>query len=144
MLDLTESEPQIPVLPDQLDADPWLLNVVNGTLDLRTGELRPQRRLDLLTKMAPVIYDPGALCPTWEAFLWRIMGGNQDLIDFLQRAIGYSLTGDTTEQCLFVLHGTGANGKSTLLEALWAMLGEEYAVTDPARKPDGQERRRDP
>jgi putative DNA primase/helicase len=128
MLKLAESEPGIPILPGDLDADPWLFNVLNGTLDLRTGQLREHRRGDMLTKMSPVFYEPDADCPTWLAFLERIMAGDQDLIAYLQRVIGYSLTGDTSEQALFVFHGTGANGKSTLLEAIHEMLGQDYAL----------------
>jgi len=128
MLDLANSEPSIPVLPDRLDMDPWALNVLNGTVDLRTGQLREHRRQDLVTKLAPVVYDPDAACPTWERFLLEVMNGDQDLIGFLQRAIGYTLTGDTSEQVLFILHGKGANGKSTLLETLRAMLGDEYTI----------------
>ncbi len=100
------------------------MNVSNGTLDLRTGELRPHRREDWLTKITPIVYDPEASCPQWHAFLRCILAGRQDVIDFLQRAIGYSLTGDTSEQCLFLLHGTGANGKSTFLEIARALLGD--------------------
>lgn len=128
MLDLANSEAGIPVLPEQLDADPWLLNVANGTLDLRTGQLRAHRRDDQITKLAPVPYDPDALCPTWERFLLEVMNHDQELVSFLQRAIGYTLTGDTAEQVIFILHGKGANGKSTLLETLRAMLGEDYTV----------------
>jgi putative DNA primase/helicase len=128
MLDLANSEPGIPVLPDQLDANPWTLNVLNGAVDLRTGQLWPHRRQDLLTKLAPVAYDPDALCPTWDRFLLEVMNGDQDLVSFLQRAIGYTLTGDTSEQVIFILHGKGANGKSTLLETLRAMLGDDYTV----------------
>jgi putative DNA primase/helicase len=128
MLTLAESEPGIHVLPAQLDADPWLINVLNGTFDLRSGELREHDRRHLLTKVAPVFYEPSATCPTWDAFLTRIMGGNADLISFLQRIAGYSLTGDVSEQVLFLLYGTGANGKSTFLETLRAMIGEEYAL----------------
>lgn len=114
----------VPILPDALDADPWLLNVDNGTLDLRSGELRAHRRADHITRLAPVDHDPNATAPTWAAFLQRIFAGDRDLIGFLQRAVGYSLTGDTGEQVFFILHGTGANGKSTLLEALAAMMGD--------------------
>lgn len=113
-----------PVLPEHLDQDPWLLNVQNGTLDLHTGELRSHQREDLLTKLVLVAYDSAASCPTWEAFLERILAGRQDVIDFLQRAIGYSLTGDTSEQCLFLLYGIGANGKSTCLEVVHKLLGD--------------------
>lgn len=120
-----------PVLPEQLDTDPWVLNTLSGTLDLRSGELRPHRPEDLLTKLAPVEYDADAGCPRWLAFLDRIMGGNAELIGFLQRAIGYSLTGSTREQVLFVLHGGGSNGKSTFVETLRAGLGD-YAMQSPA------------
>jgi len=75
MVDLAKSEPSIPITPDQLDTNPWLLNVENGTIDLRTGDLRKHRREDLITKLAPVAYDPSARCPTWDAFLLKIMGG---------------------------------------------------------------------
>jgi putative DNA primase/helicase len=115
------------VAPDALDAGSWLLNVENGTLDLRTGELRPHRRDDLITKIAAVDHDSRATCPTWLAFLDRVLGGSQELAAFLQRAIGYSLTGEATEQVLFLLYGTGANGKSTFLETARALLGE-YAI----------------
>lgn len=121
---LTLAQMDAPVLPDQLDSDPWLLNVGNGMIDLRTGQLHPHRQADLLTKIASASYDSSASCPTWEKFLENIMGRNQEAVEFLWRAIGYSLTGDTRENCLFLLHGDGANGKTTLLETLRAVLGE--------------------
>lgn len=124
MIRLAESEPGIPVLPDDFDADPWSLNVQNGTLDLRTGELRPHSRDDLMTKVVAAEYREDASCPLWTAFLERIMGGNEALIAYLQRVVGYALTGDTREQCLFMLYGTGANGKSTFLETLRALFGD--------------------
>lgn len=130
MVKLSRSEPGISIQPDDLDADPWLLNVQNGTLDLRTGTLRPHRRKDLNTKLAPVEYSPAARCPQWEAFLQRIMGGQEELIHFLQRAIGYALTGSIIEQALFILYGTGANGKSTLLEIVRALLGDYAQQAD--------------
>lgn len=113
----------VPVRPDDLDRDPWLLNCLNGTLDLRTGGLLPHRREDLITKLVPVEYDRHAHCITWLDFLNKIMNGSQPLIAFLQRSIGYALTGSTQEQVMFILHGTGANGKSTFLEAVSSMLG---------------------
>ncbi|MDR4469061.1 MAG: phage/plasmid primase, P4 family [Nitrospira sp.] len=124
MVDLAKCEPGIPVSPDELDADPWLLAVCNGTVDLRTGELKVARREDRITKSAPVIYEPKACCPTWEKFLSRVFEENAELIRYVQQAIGYSLTGSTQEQVLFVLYGTGANGKSTLLNTVSALLGE--------------------
>src|SRR5260370_25135529 len=107
------SEPAVPVLPADLDRDGMLLNVLNGTIDLRTGKLREHRRSDLLTKLAPVEYNPEAKCPTWLRFLDRIMEGNAALIGYLQRVGGYSLTGDASEQALWFFYGSGANGKST-------------------------------
>lgn len=128
MIALAQSEPEVPVLIDDMDANPWLLNCNNGTIDLRTGELGPHRRTDLITKLVPVDYDPEAECPLWGAFLDTSMDGNKNLMGFLARALGYSLTGDTSEQALFLLYGTGANGKSTFLEVNRALLGE-YAQT---------------
>ena len=114
--------------PKEFDADDWLLNLENGVLNLRTLELLPHDPSLMLTKLAPVVYDPTADCPRWKAFLQRIFDGNERLIRFVQRAVGYSLTGSTREQCLFFLYGTGANGKSTFLEVIRALLGD-YAAT---------------
>lgn len=97
---------------------------MNGTIDLRTAVLRPHHRADFLTKRAPVVYDDRATCPVWDAFLHRIMHENTDLMRFLQKAFGYALTGSTREQCLFLLYGIGANGKSTLIDILLALLGD--------------------
>ncbi len=113
-----------------LDVNPFLLNVQNGTVDLRTGQLGPHRREDFLSKLAPTVYEETAVAPTWLSFLDRIFAGKSDLIGFVQRAIGYSLTADVSEQCLFICFGGGANGKSTLLEALRAALGD-YARAAP-------------
>jgi putative DNA primase/helicase len=124
------SEPGIAITTDELDANPWLLNCANCTLDLRTGERGPHDRADLLTKRIPVAYDPLAQCPTFLAFLDAIMAHRPNLIEFLQRAIGYSLTGDIREQVFFILHGSGANGKSTLLNILGELLGDYAQQTD--------------
>jgi putative DNA primase/helicase len=129
MIALARSEPGIAITPEELDADPWALNLSNGTVDLRTGELREHRREDLITKIAPVAYDPDAPAPVWEAFLERVLP-SEDLRAFVQQAAGYSATGDTSEQCLFINHGTGANGKSTYQEAIAAALGD-YAMRAP-------------
>jgi putative DNA primase/helicase len=130
MVSLAASEPGIPVLPEQLDTDPWVLNCLNGVLDLRSGNLGEHRRELLCTKLAPVAYDPRATCPMWGTFLECIMGGNLELIGFLQRAVGYSLTGDTSDDIVFILYGRGGNGKSTCLEVLRATLGD-YAQQTP-------------
>lgn len=105
-----------------LDSDPWKLNVENGTIDLRTGELSPHKREDLITKLVETEYDPEAVCPTWDRFLDDIMGENQGLISFLQKVVGYALTGDCSEQCFFIFHGSGSNGKSTFIETIHALL----------------------
>jgi len=124
MIKLAESEEGIAISPDELDLNPWLLNCRNGTIDLRTGELKEHDKGDLITKSIPVIYDPNAKCLKWLKFLDRIMGGNQELISFLQRAVGYTLTGATREQCFFILHGDGANGKSTFIKTIGSLLGD--------------------
>jgi putative DNA primase/helicase len=127
MVDLARSD--VPVMPDELDASPDLLNTESGTIELRTGELREHRREDLITKLAPAEYRPDALAPAWEAFLERVLPG-EELREFVQRASGYSATGDVSEQCMFINHGSGANGKSTFQEAIAAALGD-YAMRAP-------------
>jgi putative DNA primase/helicase len=129
MIALARSEPGIAISPEELDADPWSLTTPNGTLDLRTGALTNHRREDHITKASPVKYDPNAAAPTWTAFLERILPG-EELRAFVQRAVGYSATGDTSEQCMMINHGTGANGKSTFQEAIAAALGD-YAMRAP-------------
>lgn len=124
MIELAQTEESIPVSMDALDRDPWALNVLNGTLDLRTGELRPHDPADLMTRLVPVDYDPLEDCPTFLTYLTHIMAGKTDLVQFLQRAIGYSLTGLTVERCMFILWGGGKNGKSTLLDTLLELLAD--------------------
>jgi putative DNA primase/helicase len=130
MLSLAASDAGIQITPEQLDDDPWSLTCQNGTLDLRTGTLHAHRRSALLSKITPIAYDQSAPCPRFQQFLARIFAGDEPVIRFLQKAVGYSLTGDTSEQVMFLLYGTGANGKTTLLKVLMAMLGE-YALMTP-------------
>jgi putative DNA primase/helicase len=125
-----QSEPGIPVMPEQFDPDPFLLNCANGTVDLRTGELRPHRREDLITRLCPVRYEAAARSALWERFLDDVTGGDPDLKAFLQRAVGYSLTGDVTEEVLFFVHGPGRSGKSTFLEAVKGTLGDYAKSAD--------------
>jgi len=120
MLELAKSE--VPISPDELDADPWLLNVANGTLDLRGGELREHRREDLLTKMAGADYHPDAEAQLWTATLERVLP-SPALRAFFKKLCGYAITGDVSEHILAVLFGTGANGKSTILNALLEAVG---------------------
>jgi putative DNA primase/helicase len=124
LVELAKSEPAIPASIEMLDANPWLLNCLNGAIDLRSGKLLPHDRHNLCTKQVPVEFTPEAECPMWKVFLNRIMAENKQLISFLQRAVGYSLTGMTTEQVLFILYGTGANGKSTFVESVRSLLGD--------------------
>jgi putative DNA primase/helicase len=123
MIELAQSEDAIPVKTEDLDRDKWLLNCDNGTLNLKTCELWVHRKEDYITKKINVSYNPDATCPTWERFLNRIFNGSQDMIKFVQKAIGYSLTGSTREQCLFILYGTGQNGKSTFITTINNILG---------------------
>jgi putative DNA primase/helicase len=129
-LTLASTEPGIALAADDLDRDPWLFNVANGTLDLRSGELREHRRSDLATCLSPVVYDPDAYSATWEDFLLEACGGNAELVGFLRRSTGYSLTGLTTEEKLFFAHGPGGTGKSTFLEALKGVFGAYSRTTD--------------
>ncbi len=130
LLSLAQTEQSIAVTGKILDSDPWLLNVLNGTLDLRTGELRPHERRDLITKIVPVLYDAAAECPEWFKFLDRIMAGSSGLISYLQKLAGYCLTGDTREKCLPVLHGGGDNGKTIFTATLAGLLGD-YSQETP-------------
>lgn len=129
------------ITPEHLDRDPWLLACDNGTIDLRSGKLLAHRRSDLITKLSPASYDLEAECPRWLDFLHTVTAGDQDLINFLQRAIGYSLTGITSERVLFFLYGHGRNGKSKFLEVLRALLAGYAAQADSStfleRKSDG-------
>ena len=124
LIDLAKSEPGISVDIDQLDKDHWLLNVLNGVIDLRTGKLLLHDPERLITKMAPVTFDMNATCPTFENFLKEILNNDQQLIRFIQRTVGYLLTGEVSEQAIVFFWGTGANGKSTLLNVLRDILGD--------------------
>jgi putative DNA primase/helicase len=107
----------------QFDRKSFLLTVANGTIDLTNGQLSPALPEDLITKATEAVYDPNATAPRWLEFLDEVFSGDADLIAYVQRAVGYSLTGDTREQCLFILFGVGANGKSTFVETLCKLLG---------------------
>jgi putative DNA primase/helicase len=128
MLELARAEPGVPVLPADLDHDPWLLACPNGTLELRTGTLREHRRADLITRLCPTPYRTGAPCPLWLKFLRAVFKGDAALIDFLRRLLGYALTGDVREHVLPIFWGDGANGKSTLITAVLDTLGGDLAM----------------
>ena len=124
MIAMCASEPGIALLAEELDADPWLFGVLNGTVDLRSGDLRPHRQEELISKIAPASYNPAAACPTWFRFLTDALGGSLGLIGFLRRAVGASLAGVQRDHVLLILYGPGANGKSTFVETLLAMFGD--------------------
>jgi P4 family phage/plasmid primase-like protien len=113
---------------DDLDQSHWLLNVRNGTIDLQTGKKRDHDRNDYITKLAPVEYRATAKCPLWKTFLRQIFDNDDEMIAYVQRLVGYCLTGLTTEHILPFLYGDGANGKSTLCETLMKLLGRSYAI----------------
>jgi putative DNA primase/helicase len=114
-----------------LDADPWLLNTETSTIDLRTGRYHPHDPRDLITKICPVKAKPNSKCPIFDKFVERITGGDSDLAAYIQRAVGYTLTGITSAQVLFFIYGKrGKNGKSTLVNLIRKMLGD-YAAHTP-------------
>ncbi len=108
----------------ELDSDNYLFNVENLTLNLRTGKAREPNTKHLITKKSNFIYDKAADCPVWKMFLMQIFNKDTQLIKFIQKAMGYTLSGDVSEQCLFILWGTGANGKSTFLNVLQELFGD--------------------
>jgi len=115
---------------DEFDRDSWLLGVENGIVDLRTGRLREARREDWISLSTNIPFDECARCPRFEQFMCEVFEQDAELIAYVWRAIGYSLTGDVGEQCFFACYGTGANGKSQLLGALHYILGD-YAFNLP-------------
>jgi putative DNA primase/helicase len=125
------AESELPVAPDALDADPMLLNVANGTVNLRTGQLLPHRQEDLITKVAPVTVNSSTSCTLWLQFMNEITDGNQALINYHQRIAGLCLTGDISEQYLFILHGGGANGKSVYADTITGILGDYAGEAAP-------------
>ena len=133
MIALAQSEQPIPIAVESLDAEPWLLNCENGTVDLRTGELQQHQREDFLTKLCPLEYptEPGVDPDLWLGFLDRIFAGNAELIAFVQRLLGMSLVGDIFENVLPIFYGSGSNGKSVLQETWCGVLGLDYGMAAP-------------
>lgn len=125
MLQLARSE--VATLAESFDTDPDVLNFLNGTVHLPTGELQPHRREDRITKLLHFNYNQQAVCPHFLKFQSEIMAGNKGLCDYLQKVHGYSVTGHTSEKAAFVCHGSGDNGKTTLLATLREIL-KEYSV----------------
>ncbi len=124
-------ESRLVVAKSELDRDPWLFNVANGTIDLRSGDLRGHDRDDFITQMSDIEFDWDAKAPTWETFLSTAMRGSMPMRLYLQRLVGYTLTGTTTEHVLVFHYGhTGSNGKSTFLTALRTLMGD-YGCSAP-------------
>lgn len=125
---LAKADRRHAAMVDQWDVDPWLLNTPDGVIDLRSGERRAHDPADHLTKVTSV--SPSGECPTWLAFLQRVTDYDSELQDFIQRMLGYTLTGDTSAHALFFAHGTGANGKSVMVDTVAGILGD-YHRTAP-------------
>lgn len=141
-ISLARHDLAVTITHEELDADPWLLCVRNGTIDLRTGALRAHAREDLITKITPVAYDPAATCPRFEQFMLEIMASDGARVDFLQRFLGYCLTGDVREHVLAFWHGGGCNGKSILAFVVLHVFGDYggKAAPDLLFKSDRTER----
>jgi putative DNA primase/helicase len=128
MLQMSEVLEPFSTTIEQYDSNDFLATTQNGTLDLRDGSFRESLPEDYLTKQLGATYNPNATCTRWEQFLDEIFNGDRELIEYIQRAVGYSLTGNTSEQVIFLCYGNGANGKSVFLDMLSQVLGD-YAGT---------------
>lgn len=137
MVALAQNEAPVRVLPDVWDADKWLLSCDNGTIDLRTGKLRPHRRQDMITRTSSTAFVEGARSDVWDNFLLEATEGDLERISFLQRAVGYTLTGDTSEDKFFFIYGVTGSGKSTFLSAISSVLGDHAAWADASTFLDG-------
>jgi putative DNA primase/helicase len=124
---LAKSDRRLASTTEQWDSDPWLLNTPKGTVNLRTGRMRHHDPSDYITKSTAI--GPGGECPIWLAFLERVTGGDADLRAFLQRMLGYALTGDTSAHALFFAYGRGANGKSVCIDTAAGILKDYHATT---------------
>jgi putative DNA primase/helicase len=129
MVSLAESEAPVVLPANKLDADPWVIGVQNGAVELKTGKFRLGRREDLITKRANVVFDP-TQCPNWLKFLDTVTGGDVSLQSYIQRVVGYTLTGSAREEVMFVLYGTGNNGKSTFRETVHSFVGDYALAAD--------------
>ena len=129
MVSLARSEPEIPITLAELDRDPWLLNCENGVVNLKTFTLQAHQASDFLTKMCPAPYQPEARSAVWDGFLERVLP-DMEVRRYVQKAAGYSLTGDTSMEKLFFAFGPPATGKTTFLAAVSAALGDYAATAD--------------
>lgn len=121
-----------PVEMAAFDADPFLFNCQNGTLNLKTREFRPHSAADMLSKISGVYYTPGARCDRWERFITEVMEGDAGKAAFLQKSLGLALTGDTSHECFFILYGPKSrNGKGTTMETFMALMGDYGRTAKP-------------
>ncbi len=127
---IEEARPLMQIDVTSLDQHPMLLNTAAGTIDLSDGSVRTASASDLITKISPVAYDPDAMCPRWKKFLLEIMNGDEEMVAFLRRSVGLSLTGDTRDDYFWFLWGAGRNGKTVFLETIERLLGD-YAQRTP-------------
>lgn len=130
MVTLAKADSRIAAVPEDFDTHPYLLNCLTGVIDLDTGKCLPHDRALMCTRLAPVVYDEKAKYPRWLDFLGKVFAEDGFLIDYIQRAMGYSLSNTGSEQKLFILTGTGRNGKGTFLRILKALLGDYCAAAD--------------
>lgn len=128
---LTEVQHHLPIQPSQTDKHKFLLNTPSGVINLKTGQTGEHKQEYYMTKITGAEHSPNADCPRWTAFLREIFGGDGELIRYIQKAVGYSLTGSTAEQCVFFLYGTGRNGKSTFLEVIRQVFGDYCSNIQP-------------
>ena len=121
---------ELSVTADDMDQDPWLFSAQNGTIDLRTATMREHRREDLITRCCPIPYQSGAHDPRWEDFLAEVTAEDADLMAYIQRAAGYSMSGSVREQVVFLMYGSGGTGKGTLVSALANIMGNYAAAVN--------------
>jgi putative DNA primase/helicase len=132
MLKLVRSREEVAIPMSRLDQDPYLLNMQNGTVHLKNGTVKPHDRADLCTKLATAGLRKNAECPTWFAFLKRIFQNDPEMIPYLQECVGYWLTGETSEQCMWIFYGGGSNGKSKFIDTIRHIMGDYARVTSPS------------
>ena len=128
---IAETMHHLPILPSQFDRYKMALNTPGGVVNLKNGTVHPHDSTHYFTKMTAVDYSNNADCPRWRQFLSEIFAGDKDLIRYIQKAVGYTLTGSTAEQCAFFLYGTGRNGKSTFIDTIRDVFGDYAANIQP-------------
>lgn len=129
---LKDANSVYPIAVEMFDRDIYLFNTENGTLDLRSGEFREHRAEDFITKKSPVHYDPDAVCPRWNQYMQEIFEGDNERVRYMQKALGYALSGESKMECLFILYGeTTRNGKGTMMETVLKIMGDYGRTANP-------------